>query len=122
MQEWASIANPFNSAKILYYPEHLKGCATYNYLPPIDVAIDPTNKCQENCIWCNAYDVRNELASELPEDHLVKMGKFLGDWGVKGNCIAGGGEPLLAKGFCALLESCHTNNVSNSVKIGRAHV
>jgi MoaA/NifB/PqqE/SkfB family radical SAM enzyme len=31
---------------------HLEGCAKDKYLPPVTVDIDPSNRCNYDCIWC----------------------------------------------------------------------
>ncbi len=115
IKEWSSQFNPFNSMKVLVWREWLEACAREEYLPPVAVAIDPTNRCNFNCIFCNAYDIRCEQKQELSEEHLINLSRFLAQWGVKANCIAGGGEPTLAKGFISLLKECKRLNISNSV-------
>ena len=52
MQEWKDPYNPFNSMKVLIWPEHLKGIADQNFLPPVQVDTDPSNKCNYDCLWC----------------------------------------------------------------------
>ena len=54
MKEWTNPWNPFNSAKVLLWKEHLEGCAKENYLPPVTVDIDPANRCMFDCPHCNA--------------------------------------------------------------------
>ena len=54
MKEWSNPYNPFNSMKVLMYSEQLKAIADQKFMPPIVADTDPTNKCNYNCIWCNA--------------------------------------------------------------------
>jgi sulfatase maturation enzyme AslB (radical SAM superfamily) len=112
--EWQDSLNPFNSMKVLLWRECLEGCARGEYLPPIGVAIDPTTRCNFNCIWCNAWDIRQEQFT-MTEEHAVKLINFLFSWGVKSNCIAGGGEPTLSPAFDVLLDHSYELGISNSV-------
>ena len=57
MKEWTDQFNPFNSMKFLMWRKHLEHCAKDNYLQPVTVDTDPSNKCNYKCIWCNAYDM-----------------------------------------------------------------
>lgn len=115
MREWDSPLNPFNSLKILMYPEHLRGCATENYLPPITVAIDPTNRCNFDCEWCNAARVRGMEKSEMSSGDIRDIVALLKVWGVKSNCIAGGGEPFMNPHTPELIERCKAEGISNSI-------
>jgi len=114
MKEWNDQVNPFNSMKALVWADHLMGCAKGEFLPPVTVAIDPTTKCNYNCIWCNAFDVRQNKA-EMSKEHLIKLADFFKSWGVKSTCIAGGGEPLMNKYTVDFIKRCYINGLSNSV-------
>ena len=116
MKEWNDKYNPFNSMKVLMYPEHLEGYANNEYLPPITVAIDPINTCNLKCKWCNATKIMDNDVDKMTVEDAEKLSKFLFEWGVKGTCIAGGGEPLLNKeAFNTLLLECFDYKISNSV-------
>lgn len=119
VREWNSRWNSFNSVKgLLYKPQYdavLKG----KFLPPVGVNLDPANACNLKCIWCNGKEVtkRNVL---LSRQHFLELIRFFKEWGVKGLCIAGGGEPTihpnlaealrLAKGL-GLLSNLMTNGL-----------
>ncbi len=116
MREWNDRFNPFNSLKVLMYPDHLKGYAREDYLPPITVAIDPSNRCNLKCTWCNAENVISQDKTSITINEAEKLAKFLHKWGVKGNCIAGGGEPLMNKDVVnTLLLECYDYKISNSI-------
>ena len=59
MREWLNPWNPFNSAKVLLWRQHLEGCAKEDYLPPVTVDLDPSNRCNYDCKMCNASDMIN---------------------------------------------------------------
>jgi len=114
MKEWNNQFNPFNSMKVLMYREHLEGIANQEFLPPIVADTDPTSKCNYDCIWCNAKEIRKEKHM-LSEEHLLKLADFYKEWGVQSTCVSGGGEPLMNPGFNALLERLHKNGIEIGV-------
>lgn len=115
MKEWSSPYNPFNSLKVLLWREQLEAIAKQEFLPPITVDTDPTNACNYNCIWCNAFDYMQKGVHGISEEHLLRLADFYKEWGVKSTCVAGGGEPLLNKGFCSFIERLHKNSVQSGV-------
>ncbi len=114
-KEWTSPYNSFNSMKVLLLREHLEGCASGEFLPPITVDTDPTNHCNFNCVWCNAEEFRNKAAKSMTPEHLLRLADFYKEWGVKSTCIAGGGEPLLNKGFTAFVDRLGKNGLESGV-------
>lgn len=93
-REWTNQWNPFNSAKALLYRESFEGCAKLNLLPPVTVGIDLSNKCNFDCIWCNALEIMQDSQAMLSKDHILRLADFIAEWGVKAVCAGGGGEPL----------------------------
>lgn len=92
--------NPFNSYKLLAHVEYWKQIRRDNPIPaPILVTVDPSNKCNLNCKWCNAKYIRKRNTNDLSRKALQNISSFLPVWGtntsVKAVCIAGGGEPLM---------------------------
>ena len=69
--------------------------------PPVEVNLDPIAECNLNCYFCITQrylvDHREEVGPmrQLPKEYVARLIHFLGDWGVKGLCISGGGEPTL---------------------------
>lgn len=122
MKEWNNPWNPFNSMKILLHRSHLEACAQENYLTPISVNIDPTNKCNFKCCFCNSFDTVKDGKDELSEEHMIKLADFLGQWGAdtpeghpKSVYITGGGEPLQHPSTPALLERLHQNSIQSAI-------
>lgn len=98
----------FNSYKGLTYYENYKQIMAWldgvDYLPPpVEVNIDPYASCNLNCYFCITQRYlkhhREEIGEmvELPLDYMIRLVDFLEDWGVRGLCISGGGEPTLHK-------------------------
>ncbi len=97
-REWTEPFNSFNSWKGLMYREHYQAILEGRLLPPIEAAIDPTYTCNVNCVWCNSRRILHQegvAGQGLQADHLVRLVSFLADWGVRGMCYAGGGEPTM---------------------------
>ena len=115
MKEWNSALNPFNSLKALIYREWLEKCAAGECPVPVTVAIDPTNKCNLDCIWCNAYNMIHQDKKELSKDHLLNLADLLKVWGVISTCIAGGGEPLMNPSTNDFMIKCYKNKIANSI-------
>jgi len=95
MTEWSkkSKFNSFNSWKGLLYAKWYEAIAAGKFLPPIEASIDPIHSCNLNCKHCNAHRLMTH--QKMPDDHFINLVHFLGKWGVKAVCIAGGGEPTL---------------------------
>ncbi len=125
MREW-SIAkkwNPFNSYKLLsqvYRWRHIaRGCAIPQ---PALVTIDPINKCNFKCAWCNAEYILEENNQMLSRETLIDIADFLPTWqgspewpaGVEAICIAGGGEPLLHPDIGSFIDRV----VANGIEVG----
>ena len=122
MKEWSNPWNPFNSAKVLLWKEHLEACAKEDYLPPVTVDLDPSNKCMFDCPHCNAYDMMNHSNKLMSGDHMLKLVDFLVHW--RGStrhhtpmsaCISGGGEPYMNKEMTTLLEAMHSNGMESGI-------
>ena len=111
MKEWSNQWNPFNSAKVLLWKDHLVGCAIENYLPPVTVDIDPSNRCNFDCPHCNAYDMIKSSGRDMPGKHMIKLVDFLAEWRdstiyktPNSACVSGGGEIYMNKDINVLLE------------------
>ena len=118
MKEWSNQWNPFNSAKVLLWREHLEACAKEDYLPPITVDIDPANKCMFDCPHCNAYDMISKDGAIMSEEHMIKLVDFLADWrdstrhGTPNSaCVSGGGEPYMNKNINSLFIRMYENGM-----------
>jgi len=109
-KEWSDKAkySSFNSYKgLAWYQSHYVPIANWfkgkGELPaPIELSLDPDHLCNFKCGHCNAQRYLVINPDEVPEEqkimtraHLRDLVSFCADWGVKGVCIGGGGEPLM---------------------------
>lgn len=95
MKEWTNPFNSFNSMKALMWRENFEGFAKQDFLPPVTVDTDPSNRCNFDCSWCNAFDNMKGEKRDISSDHLKRLADFYAEWGAKSTCVAGGGEPLI---------------------------
>jgi len=111
--EWGNKTkyNSFNSYKGLTYYENyisiaewLQG-ASENLPPPIECNLDPVRGCNLDCYFCITQGYMKDIKYEkLPLDYMLRLVDFLANWGVRGLCISGGGEPTLHKGLPELID------------------
>lgn len=97
-EEWTEPYNSFNSWKGLMYFQHYQGIINEQLLPPVEASIDPTYVCNIDCVWCNSWRILHKddkVGHKMSREHLLGLCAFLADWGVRGFCFAGGGDPSL---------------------------
>lgn len=116
--EWSDESKycSFNSYKGLTYYEHYRKIVSWldkgssELPPPVEINIDPMGECNLQCYWCIVQDYlkrnRKQLGEmrQLPTEYMHRLVNFLAEWGVRGLCISGGGEPSLHKGAWSLPE------------------
>ncbi|MCD4784456.1 MAG: radical SAM protein [Candidatus Eremiobacteraeota bacterium] len=98
MKEWTDPFNSFNSLKGLLYRKWMEGIIAGDFLPPVEASIDPVFNCNLDCIWCNSQNILKNPDINvhiMSREHLINLCRFLAEWGVKGLCFAGGGEPFM---------------------------
>lgn len=87
--------NSFNSWKGLLYAPWYRAIHDKDFLPPIEASLDPIHACNLSCSHCNAYRYIKDGVNKMPDEHLIRLVRFLGKWGVKAICFGGGGEPSM---------------------------
>lgn len=91
--------------KLLLFPEKLAALQAEmrddSY--PVSVELSLTNDCNQNCVWCSDYELRNRLPGALPTDTLFRLIDDLAAGGTRGITIEGGGEPTLHPDFAAII-------------------
>ena len=110
--------NPFNSIKGLLYRDWFQGILEGDFLPPIEASLDPIHQCNLLCEHCNAHRYLtngNLRLNRIPDLHLFKLVKFLGEWGVKAICFGGGGEPTLHTALPEAIELARKVGMESSV-------
>ena len=135
VEEWSvgKKYNPFNSYKMLAQVYRWRLIKRGEAIPqPALVTIDPTNKCNFNCIWCNSDYILSKRNQQLSKKALLSIADFLAEWqgspvwepGVEGVCIAGGGESLLHPNTPDLINRLRDNGievgvVTNGTNLGK---
>lgn len=113
--EWSNKnqLNSFNSAKGLAYYGRYKNIVAWmdgkaDLMPPVECNLDPIAECNLSCKFCITQRYLKSHRDEvgvmraLPTEYMERLVDFLAEWGVKGLCISGGGEPTLHKGAWGL--------------------
>lgn len=130
-KEWTprSKYNSFNSYKgLTYLDSHYKPIAKWwkgekgiILPPPIELSLDPGHLCNFKCGHCNAQRYLIMHPEQVPEDkklmteeHLRKLIDSCAQWGVRGVCIGGGGEPLMNKNIWRMPEYIVSRGMSCS--------
>jgi hypothetical protein len=125
MAEWSVRKkwNPFNSYKLLAHVCRWRRIEPGAFAPPpVLVTIDPVNKCNLKCKWCNSEHLLSKRSNRLSDEALAVIADGLGGWtspddpaeGVEAVCIAGGGEPLLHPGLGDFIDRL----VSHGIEVG----
>jgi len=129
-KEWSdrSKYNSFNSFKgLTYFESYYIPIVKWwngqsNTLPaPIELSLDPAHLCNFQCGHCNAQRYLVNHPDEVPDDrkimtqeHLKNLIDFVADWGVRGVCIGGGGEPLMNKNVWTLPQYIYEKGLKSS--------
>jgi wyosine [tRNA(Phe)-imidazoG37] synthetase (radical SAM superfamily) len=112
--EWHNKYNPFNSLKALVHVPYWNSIKNNVIPPPLFVSIDPCNKCNFKCNFCNAIEKikDNDIMSLESMDKIINQ---LCRWGTKTVCIGGGGEPTLNNNLEFLIKGLHKENIKIGV-------
>lgn len=94
----------FRPEKCLLYKDNFDGIIEGKLRPPIELSIDPSNVCNLACKWCNAWRVKGDNMMSVKD--LFWVIKDVADWGVKGVCYAGGGEPTTHPSLAESIDLC----------------
>ena len=127
-KEWKDEYNSFNSNKgFTYSSTHYFPIANWlegkgKLPPPIELSLDPAHLCNFVCGHCNAQRYLVTNLKEVPADkkimtkeHLHNLIDFVSDWGVKGICVGGGGEPLMNKNAWDLPSYIHKKGMESGI-------
>lgn len=124
--------------KELFHTQRLKAIVSGEYLPPPVVEIDPSNACNQECVWCISKEYRDGSKKEIiKKDALFALLRELQSWQVKYNDVAytensdnleneiivkvdaiswiGGGEPLVSKNVAEAITLSNELGFQNAV-------
>jgi MoaA/NifB/PqqE/SkfB family radical SAM enzyme len=86
--------SPFNPWKILYHRDSIDMLIEADMPDPVCMSIDPTNICNQNCIWCFVSKYRKANPVSLSKEVLYDfIDEIRGR--VKAITYSGGGDPLM---------------------------
>lgn len=94
-----------NLYKPLLFKEYFDAILSGKPLLPPTIEIEPTNLCQNNCLWCIDEKYRNNDSWEW---NSIKR-QFPSNSAIKSFVIKGGGEPLIYKDIINVLEEINKN-------------
>lgn len=80
--------------KLFHHLEEVIKWKKRELFPPIYVEINPTDRCNQKCVFCYTKYLGHKALS-IPDGLLIKIFKDMGEYGVKSVLIQGTGEPLL---------------------------
>lgn len=100
--------------KILGHKKALLDWLNREVVYPITVEIDPSNACNEKCIWC-CWEEHRRDGIKMSESLLKKIILNLGRIGVKGINWTGGGEPLANKYTVKSMGIARKLNIQNGL-------
>ena len=125
VKEWTSKFNPFNSDKYIAQVPKWKAIERGGEIPaPTTISVDPTNRCNLKCIWCNAENIICKKHKDISEETLMEIADALPEWsatkkwGIKGVdalCLSGGGENLLHPASGRFLQRCYDNGIKTAL-------
>ena len=97
----------FSAGKLILFPEQIVGLLRGDpYVPPATVSIVPSMPCNLRCVWCVDMEFRKSSAVDFMEPDMFRRTVHdVGEFGVRGIVIEGGGEPTVHPQFNQLLSS-----------------
>ena len=111
--------------KLLSHMDRLVGLESGVVLPPINVEIDLTNRCNLGCQWCDfahthvsgplSYRRTVETGDVMSTENAATIVRQLGKYGVRSVTWTGGGEPTLHPDFGYVLQMCHESGTDQGI-------
>lgn len=103
-----SSANTF-PMKILLNQEIIHSTLVHKKIPSIHLQLNPTNRCNFNCLMCSCSERQRDL--ELGLEDIDKIITSMFKYGLKAVTITGGGEPLMHPEINEIINMFHSRNI-----------
>ncbi len=100
--------------KILWHYDRINKLINNEMVYPITIEIDPTNACNEKCIWCCWEEHRNNKTT-MSWKLLEKIIRNLARVDVRGLIWTGGGEPLVNRHTTKGMELAKSLGIENGM-------
>jgi radical SAM protein with 4Fe4S-binding SPASM domain len=107
--------NPFNKLKIISHADKIRQLLDGKIPSPVRVVLEPTNLCNQNCVFCFYSDFRSENKVSIPRDKLFELAEDFKKMGVSSVSIVGGGEPMLHPAIHDLIRWFYDNKILISI-------
>jgi len=112
--------------KIYYYLDQVEKLERAEYVPPITVEIDPSNKCILKCGFCMFEKYRKYSEEDLDIETYISAIGELHRMGTRSITFTGGGEPIMNPNFntmvsMALALGFQIGLVTNGVLLNRVN-
>lgn len=98
--------------KIFLLPELVKSIRK-GYIPPVHPSFSPTNKCNQNCLFCSYAERDRQL--EMSIQDLCTMTLRFKELGAKAVDLTGGGEPLMHSDIEKIISFLHGEKMKLSL-------
>lgn len=82
--------------KVLWHYDRIHEWLSGDNVYPVSMEIDPSNACNENCVWC-LWDEHRKDKTVMTWELMEKIIRNLARVGIRGLIWTGGGEPLINK-------------------------
>jgi len=107
----------FDPLKFFYHAETINELLQKgDVISPITLDVDPTNRCNQDCVWCS-FDYLHRERTMLEEDIFLKLVTDLSEFkknngrGVRSMIFSGGGEPTLNPILPKIMEICNNSSI-----------
>lgn len=105
----------FSQFKIINHLDKIEQILRGEVPLPVTVEIDPTDQCNHNCPWCMDGHLRRGRPASLEPEVLLGLVDELGELGIGGVTVKGGGEPLVYPHIDRLLERLRAAGIESGV-------
>jgi len=111
--------NVYSPFKFVHMLDELKKVKQGKIVSPVNLQIDPTNYCNNNCRWCY-YTTHKHLkefskTDQIDTDLAISIIRQFADLGGKSVEFTGGGEPLLHKGFKEMSQAARESGLERAL-------
>jgi radical SAM protein with 4Fe4S-binding SPASM domain len=107
--------NPFNKLKILSHADKINQLLNGKIPSPVRVVLEPTNLCNQNCVFCFYSNFRTDNQIYLSREKLFELAEDFKKLGVRSVSLVGGGEPMIHPAIYDLIHWFHGNNILISI-------
>jgi radical SAM protein with 4Fe4S-binding SPASM domain len=118
----------FDPFKFFFHKDQIMELLNTGWLPsPITLDIDPTNVCNQNCIWCSfdyLHRRKDSLSQEILGKLIIDLTEFkkTNGWGVGSIIFTGGGEPTLNPNLETFMRQCLNANIKCGLYTNGTHI